>query len=125
MSPTPNAVEEELAGQELNGRGAAFLYTEDWTIDAVDHAQLNFYHFISQAVVMASANPSQAGGQNPNTAPNTIGPHPSYIQVAKPFLFQQQLQNRLVAIGTNPTREDAFRLQGVQWINEIRTTLQL
>jgi CTD kinase subunit beta len=53
------------------------------------------------------------------------GPHPSYIQVAKPHLFHQQIQGQLVAIGTNPTREDGFRLQGVQWINDVRIALQL
>ncbi|KAE8452589.1 hypothetical protein EG329_013848 [Mollisiaceae sp. DMI_Dod_QoI] len=53
------------------------------------------------------------------------GPHPSYIHVAQQYVFQQQLQNHLVAIGTNPTREDNFRLQGVQWINDVRMALQL
>lgn len=53
------------------------------------------------------------------------GPHPSYITVAKPFVFQQQLQSQLVVIGTNPSREDTFRLSGVQWINDVRTALQL
>lgn len=53
------------------------------------------------------------------------GPHPSFIQVAKPYVFQQQLQGQLVALGINPTREDTFRLQGVQWINDVRQALQL
>jgi CTD kinase subunit beta len=59
------------------------------------------------------------------SAPANYGPHPSFIQVAKPFVFQQQLQGQLVAIGANPTREDTFRLQGVQWINDVRIALQL
>ncbi|TVY42332.1 CTD kinase subunit beta [Lachnellula cervina] len=58
------------------------------------------------------------------SAPVT-GPHPSYIQVAKPYVFQQQLQGQLVAMGANPTREDQFRLQGVQWISDVRIHLQL
>lgn len=60
-------------------------------------------------------------------APNNtlVGPHASYIQVAKPYTFQQQLEGQLVSIGANPTREDSFRLQGVQWINEVRIALQL
>lgn len=53
------------------------------------------------------------------------GPHPSYIQVAKPFLFHQQIQGQLVAIGTNVSREDTYRLMGIQWINDVRTALQL
>lgn len=60
----------------------------------------------------------------PESAPVT-GPHPSYIQVAKPYVFQQQLQGQLVAMGANPLREDTFRLQGVQWINDVRIALQL
>jgi CTD kinase subunit beta len=59
-------------------------------------------------------------------APNQqLGPDPSYIQVAKPYLFQQQIQERLLATGANLAREDAFRLQGVQWINDVRLVLQL
>ncbi|KAG9234989.1 hypothetical protein BJ875DRAFT_287420 [Amylocarpus encephaloides] len=64
-----------------------------------------------------------------NVAPTSnsvlIGPHPSYIQVAKPYLFQQQLENQLNTIGTTITREGNFRLAGVQWINDVRIALQL
>ena len=31
----------------------------------------------------------------------------------------------MIAIGNNPTREDQFRLQGVQWINDVRKVLSL
>ncbi|TAQ89938.1 hypothetical protein B7494_g1717 [Chlorociboria aeruginascens] len=62
---------------------------------------------------------------SPAVATITVGPHPSFIQVAKPYVFQQQLQGQLVSIGVNLTREDHFRLQGVQWINDTRTALQL
>jgi hypothetical protein len=53
------------------------------------------------------------------------GPHPSYIQVAKPFIFEQKVQGQIIATGANPAREDNFRLQGVQWIDEVRRALQL
>jgi hypothetical protein len=53
------------------------------------------------------------------------GPHPSYIQVAKPFIFEQKVQSQIIATGANPAREDAYRLQGVQWIDEVRRALQL
>jgi CTD kinase subunit beta len=53
------------------------------------------------------------------------GPHPSYIQVAKPFVFEQKVQGQIIATGANPAREDNFRLQGVQWIDEVRRALQL
>jgi hypothetical protein len=65
------------------------------------------------------------GTMAPQVAFQATGPHPSYIHVAEQFTFQQKLQNQLIAIGTNPTREDNFRLQGVQWINDVRTALQL
>lgn len=53
------------------------------------------------------------------------GPHPSFIQVAKPYMFQQHVNTKLMIIGANPTREDQFRLQGVTWINDVRVALQL
>ena len=53
------------------------------------------------------------------------GPPPSHIEVAKPFIFQQELQSSLVGSGVNPSREDTFRLNGVQWIFDVRTALQL
>jgi CTD kinase subunit beta len=59
------------------------------------------------------------------SAESSVGPHPSYITVAEPFLFHQQLQLSLVAVGANPSREDVFRLSGVQWINDVRIALQL
>lgn len=53
------------------------------------------------------------------------GPHPSYIQVAKPYLFEQKIQGQIIATGANPAREDTIRLQGVQWIDDTRRALQL
>lgn len=87
-------------------------------------------HLAIAGRVAMPPNHSAANGatsvSNPGPVPVAeVGPHPSHIQVAKPFLFQQQLQSQLVAIGTNPTREDIVRLHGVQWINEVRTALQL
>ncbi len=72
--------------------------------------------------------PYSTGGylMAPATVPaSQPGPQPSHIHFAQVYLFQQQLQSQLVAIGTNPTREDNFRLQGVQWINDVRCALQL
>jgi hypothetical protein len=53
------------------------------------------------------------------------GPHPSYIQVAKPFIFEQRLQSHIIATGANRAREDSIRLQGVTWIDEVRKALGL
>jgi hypothetical protein len=80
-----------------------------------------------QAVLLAMA-PAQS--LTPQASSMTgpagpVGPHPSFINVAKRFIFQQQIQNKMVALGNNPTREDNFRLQGVQWINDVRQALSL
>jgi hypothetical protein len=83
-----------------------------------DDRGLVLYFYIRRSN-MAPATPTPSG-------PVPVqGPHPSFIQVAKPYLFHQQVQGQLIAIGTNPTREDAFRLQGVQWISDVRAALQL
>ena len=54
-----------------------------------------------------------------------IGPHPSFIEVAKPYIFEQRLQGCLNAIGMTEAKEDANRLQGVIWIDNVRRSLQL
>lgn len=65
---------------------------------------------------------SQNGGV-PNE--NGVGPHPSFIQVANPYIFQQQLQNSLNALGATEHKEDSIRLQGVHYIDSVRKALQL
>ncbi len=65
---------------------------------------------------------TQTASAAPAEAP---GPHPSYIQVAKPFIFEQKVQSSVIATGANPQREDNYRLQGVQWIDDVRRALQL
>jgi CTD kinase subunit beta len=70
---------------------------------------------------MAPANPSN-GVAAVEPPP---GPHPSYIQVARPFLFEQKVQSSVLETGTNPAREDTNRLQGIQWIDDVRKALQL
>lgn len=54
-----------------------------------------------------------------------IGPHPSYIEVAKPYILQSRIQKCLNEIGMNDAKEDAVRLQGVAWIDQVRRALQL
>ncbi|EOD43626.1 putative c-type cyclin protein [Neofusicoccum parvum UCRNP2] len=54
----------------------------------------------------------------PLTAPNgQPGPHPSFIEVAKPYIFQQKVEAYLAAIGMAEAKEDSIRLQGVQLID--------
>lgn len=54
-----------------------------------------------------------------------VGPHPSLIQVATPYIFEKKIREYLTATGTNPAKEDTARLQGVSWIDDVRRALQL
>ncbi|KAF2870788.1 cyclin-like protein [Massariosphaeria phaeospora] len=54
-----------------------------------------------------------------------VGPHPSYIEVAKPYILQSRIVKCLSDIHMSDTREDAVRLQGVQWIDLTRRALNL
>ena len=54
-----------------------------------------------------------------------IGPHPSFIQVAKPYIFEQKLQECMTATGVTAAKEDNIRLQGIAWIDSVRKALQL
>jgi len=79
---------------------------------------------------MAPAQAPSSGRVNDSSATmngpaGPVGPHPSFINVAKRFVFQQQIQMKMVALGNNPTREDNSRLQGVQWIDDVRKALSL
>ena len=49
----------------------------------------------------------------------------SFIQVAKPFIFEKTIQECFAATGADPIREDSNRLQGVTWIDNVRKSLQL
>jgi CTD kinase subunit beta len=53
------------------------------------------------------------------------GPHPSFIQVAKPYVFERTVQECLAATGVSQLREDNCRLQGVTWIDNVRKALHL
>jgi CTD kinase subunit beta len=57
--------------------------------------------------------------------PKHVGPHPSYIQVARPYVFEQKLQECMNATGVSEAKEDVARLQGVQWIDNVRRALKL
>ncbi|KAK7518058.1 cyclin [Phyllosticta citriasiana] len=62
----------------------------------------------------------------PLSAPNGHpGPHPSFIEVAKPYIFQQKIEHYLAAIGMTEAKEDGIRLQGVKLIDDVRKALQL
>lgn len=56
---------------------------------------------------------------------DNVGPHPSYIQLARLYISEPKLQERLKATGTLESKEDAIRLAGVAWIDGVRKALKL
>ena len=84
--------------------------------------------FISASTEPPSRNMSHSREMSQNGgAPNEngVGPHPSFIQVANPYIFQQQLQSALDALGATEHKEDSIRLQGVHYIDSVRKALLL
>lgn len=59
------------------------------------------------------------------TIPPPAGPHPSYIQVAKPYVFERTVHECIAATGVDQLREDNIRLQGITWIDNVRKALHL
>lgn len=67
--------------------------------------------------------PSDSGSASGLPDAPTI--HPSFIQVAKPYIFEQTIQDSIHALGVNPMREESLLLQGVSWIDNVRKVLHL
>lgn len=59
------------------------------------------------------------------TADGKLGPHPSYIEVAKPFIFENRIIECLTTGGLSETRDDKIRLEGITWIDNVRRALHL
>lgn len=72
-----------------------------------------------------SATPRDRDGRPLHNGVNGTGPHPSFIQVANPYIFEQKIQDCLTALGSSEAKEDNIRLQGVLWIDSVRKALQL
>ncbi|KAL8966032.1 MAG: hypothetical protein Q9183_003555 [Haloplaca sp. 2 TL-2023] len=53
------------------------------------------------------------------------GPHPSYIQTAKPYIFESKIQECVLAAGITEARDDSVRLQAVTWIDSVRRAMHL
>jgi hypothetical protein len=54
-----------------------------------------------------------------------VGPHPSFIQVAKPYVFEHKIRDSMAMTGVKEAKEDSMRLQGISWIDSVRKALQL
>ncbi|EXJ81696.1 hypothetical protein A1O1_07761 [Capronia coronata CBS 617.96] len=50
---------------------------------------------------------------------------PNFVQVAKGYVFEQEIQDCLRETGVTQAREDSIRLAGVQWIDNVRRALKL
>lgn len=75
---------------------------------------------------MTPENVTDTARQSPEPAALNPPPiHPSFIQLAKPYIFEQTIQDCIAAMGVNPLREEALRLQGVTWIDNVRRVLHL
>ncbi|EXJ54688.1 hypothetical protein A1O7_10029 [Cladophialophora yegresii CBS 114405] len=59
------------------------------------------------------------------SAPKRPGSLPNFVQVAKSYVFEQEIQDRLRQNGVSQAREDNIRLAGVQWIDNVRRALKL
>lgn len=60
-----------------------------------------------------------------NGAESKIGPHPGYISSSSQYVSEQRLRKMLRDNGCDPAREEHYRLQGVQLIDNVRLYLQL
>ncbi|KAJ5984331.1 hypothetical protein N7481_006430 [Penicillium waksmanii] len=65
------------------------------------------------------------GSETDHGPPEPPPIHPSFVHVAKPYLFEQTIQDCIQAMGLDATREASQRLQGVTWIDNVRKALRL
>jgi len=70
----------------------------------------------NEAGDMTSSNPPEA---------SVVGPHPSFIEIAKAYVFQPAIQDCLNAAGVSEAKDDSIRLQGVAWIDNTRKYIKL
>jgi CTD kinase subunit beta len=73
---------------------------------------------------MASSNNGQAAPANGDTIAK-IGPHPGFISSSNQYTSELKLRRMLKDNGCDPARQDNYRLQGVQLIDNVRDYLQL
>lgn len=53
------------------------------------------------------------------------GPNPGHISIANQYTLEQKLRQMLKDNGCDAAREDTYRIQGVQLIDNVRAALQL
>ena len=72
-----------------------------------------------------AASKKMASGIPTSTEPRHVGPHPSFVKVAQPFITEQKLREYMANTGVTEAKEDSMRLQGVSWIDGVRKKLLL
>ena len=84
----------------------------------------NFYLFAQYfpKFIYQDMAPSQNNDLMENNVP---GPHPSYIQIAKPYVFHNKVLECITSAGSTEAKDDAIRLQGVAWIDSVRKAMHL
>ncbi|KAJ6444985.1 C-type cyclin [Purpureocillium lavendulum] len=61
----------------------------------------------------------------PSSATRRVGPHPGFISSSNQYSSEVKIRRMLKDNGCDPAREDNYRLQGVQLIDNVRQHLQL
>jgi CTD kinase subunit beta len=80
---------------------------------------------------MAPTSPKSAPSTAPaasaenGTSTTKIGPHPGFITSSNQYSSEIKIRRMLRDNGCDPAREDNYRLQGVQLIDNVRENLQL
>lgn len=85
----------------------------------------NVQNFVSKKKIMApSVSDQPPSATNGDTVPK-IGPHPGFISSSNQYTTELRLRRMLKDNGCDPARQDSYRLQGVQLIENVRAYLQL
>lgn len=64
-------------------------------------------------------------------APPTIlatgraGPHPSYVELARPFMFEERIQQCWRKARVSSAEEAKVRIQAIGWIDSVRKQMRL
>ncbi|KAG9241906.1 cyclin-like protein [Calycina marina] len=68
--------------------------------------------------------PATTSPAQPAQPVGPVGPE-SLVKVSTQYYFQQEINIKLVASGSNTQREEQYRIQGIQLLHDIRNALQL
>jgi hypothetical protein len=82
---------------------------------------------INTEAATTTGTPTSPATTSPATAgpPRRIGLMQNFVQVAKAYVFEQEIQRSLRNNGVSQAREDNIRLAGVQYIDNVRKALKL